>query len=247
MISVIFVIQPKNMIVKKMLFVFLLTPLCTGLLAQPTSKTPAGAPKPLLKSEIDSVSYAIGQNIGQNLKAQSLGNVNTAVLMRALNDALQGKKPLMNEQACGMAINQYMASQKSAKSKANAQAGAKFLAANKSKPGVVTLPSGLQYLVLKNSSDTVKPTLSSTVKCHYHGTLIDGTVFESSVERGEPATFQVSNVISGWQEALPMMTAGSKWRLFIPAALAYGDNQAGPKIGPGSTLIFDLELLEVQK
>jgi FKBP-type peptidyl-prolyl cis-trans isomerase FklB len=227
--------------VKKTILVTLLLAPAAALLAQPAKKTPP----PALKNKLDSVSYAIGQNIAQNLKSQGLGKVNTALILRAMNDVLQSKKQLMTDEAGGAAINQYMMAQKSEKAKANKEAGLRFLAANKNKPGVTTLPSGLQYMVLKNGTDTVKPTILNTVKCHYVGTLIDGTVFDGSAERG-PAEFQVGGVIAGWTEALQLMTVGSKWRLFIPSDLAYGDNQAGPAIPPGSTLIFEVELLEIK-
>lgn len=130
--------------------------------------------------------------------------------------------------------------------KANLEAGEKFLAENKSKEGVVTTESGLQYQVIKQGNGP-KPSLTDQVKCHYHGTLIDGTVFDSSVERKEPATFYVNGVIKGWTEALQMMPVGSKWKLFIPASLAYGDRAAGEKIKANSTLVFEVELLEIVK
>ncbi len=126
------------------------------------------------------------------------------------------------------------------------QAGEKFLEENKNKPGVITLQSGLQYQVLKEGTGP-KPGPTEKVKCHYHGTLIDGTIFDSSVDRGQPATFAVNGVIKGWVEALQLMPVGSKWKLFIPANLAYGDRQAGAKILPGATLIFEVELLEIVK
>jgi len=145
-----------------------------------------------------------------------------------------------------MSISNYLQQLKADKSAKNREAGLKFLAENKVKPGVVTLPDGLQYEILK-AGDGPKPTLNSKVKTHYHGTLIDGTVFDSSVDRGEPISFPVSGVIKGWTEALQLMPVGSKWRLFIPSELAYGDRGAGPKIGPGSTLVFDVELLAIEQ
>jgi FKBP-type peptidyl-prolyl cis-trans isomerase FklB len=132
------------------------------------------------------------------------------------------------------------------KSAANKLAGQEFLVKNAKKPGIVTLPNGIQYEILVAGKDTNKPTLKDKVKCHYHGTTIDGTVFDSSVQRGEPITFPLNGVIKGWQESLPLMTVGSKWRIFIPSELAYGDRQAGPMIGPGSTLIFEVELLGIE-
>ena len=133
---------------------------------------------------------------------------------------------------------------KNEKATANLKAGEAFLEANKSKPGVTTLPSGLQYEVITEGTG-IKPTAKNKVTCHYHGTLTDGTVFDSSVKRGVPATFPLNMVIKGWTEGLQLMAVGSKWRFFIPPQLAYGDRQTGSDIGPNSTLIFDVELLDV--
>ncbi len=133
---------------------------------------------------------------------------------------------------------------KTEKADANLKAGQDFLAANKSKPGVVELPSGLQYEVIREG-DGPKPTAYNTVTCHYHGTLIDGTMFDSSVKRGQPASFPLNMVIKGWTEGLQLMGVGSKWRFFIPPHLGYGDRQVGPTIGPNSTLVFEVELLSI--
>ncbi len=133
---------------------------------------------------------------------------------------------------------------KNEKAQANLKAGEDFLAANKQKPGVTELPSGLQYEVLTEGNGP-KPLATSTVTCHYHGTLIDGTVFDSSVKRGQPASFPLNMVIKGWTEGLQLMGTGAKWRFFIPPHLGYGDRQVGPTIGPNSTLIFDVELLSI--
>jgi FKBP-type peptidyl-prolyl cis-trans isomerase FklB len=133
---------------------------------------------------------------------------------------------------------------KNEKTSANLKAGQVFLEANKQKPGVITLPSGLQYEVISEGSG-IKPLASNQVTCHYHGTLIDGTVFDSSVKRGQPATFPLNMVIKGWTEGLQLMAVGSKWRFFIPPQLAYGERQTGAHIGPNSTLIFEVELLDV--
>lgn len=133
---------------------------------------------------------------------------------------------------------------KNEKASANLKAGQDFLEANKKNPGVITLPSGLQYQVLTEGTG-MKPLARNKVTCHYHGTLIDGTVFDSSVKRGQPATFPLNMVIKGWTEGLQLMAVGSKWRFFIPPQLAYGDRQTGAHIGPNSTLIFDVELLEI--
>jgi FKBP-type peptidyl-prolyl cis-trans isomerase FklB len=211
--------------------------------AKPKAK-PAAAPA--LKTTVDSVSYAIGQDIGNSLKAQGITNLNPTLLMKAVQDVLKNQPLLLSKEQCDMSIRDFLqkaAAEKIAKNKA---AGDQFLAANKTKPGVVTLPSGLQYQVIKEGTGP-KPALTDKVKTHYHGTLIDGTVFDSSVDRGQPISFAVNGVIPGWTEALQLMPVGSKWKLFIPSDLAYGDRQAGPKIGPGSTLIFEVELLEIVK
>ena len=143
-----------------------------------------------------------------------------------------------------MGITDRLFNMKSEKSSANLKAGQDFLEANKQKPGVTVLPSGLQYEVITEGTG-IKPGARSNVTCHYHGSLIDGTVFDSSVKRGQPATFPLNRVISGWTEGLQLMGVGSKWRFFIPPNLAYGDRQTGSDIGPNSTLIFEVELLGV--
>ena len=159
---------------------------------------------------------------------------------------LADKKPEISYAEAKQVINDYFVKLQEEKSELNKQAGEEFLRINKLKAGVIELPNGLQYEVLKQG-DGAKPTINDHVKCHYHGTLINGTVFDSSVERSQPATFGVSQVIPGWVEALQLMNVGSKWRLFIPSALAYGTQGAGELIGPNSTLIFDVELLDIVK
>ncbi|TDO26484.1 FKBP-type peptidyl-prolyl cis-trans isomerase FklB [Sediminibacterium goheungense] len=200
-----------------------------------------------LKNSKDSASYALGIRIAQNLENQGLGKINIAILQRALADQLQKKKVIIPETALNQCIEGFVEKANEEKlGEAKKQAKA-FLEANAKRPGVITLPSGLQYEVIKNNPDGAKPVATDQVKCHYHGTLIDGTVFDSSIDRGEPIVFSVGGVIRGWQEVLQLMTVGSKWKVYIPADLAYGDSQAGPKIGPGSTLIFDLELISIEK
>lgn len=211
--------------------------------ANPASHTATAKPG-LLKNRIDSVSYGIGVNIAENLKAQGLNNVNTTLLVKAIQDMLTNKTLTLSKEQSEMSISNYLQQLKAEKFAKNREASDKFLAENKAKPGVVTLPSGLQYQILKEGNGP-KPTINDKVKTHYHGTLIDGTVFDSSVERGEPISFPVSGVIKGWTEALQLMPVGSKWRLFIPSDLAYGDRGAGAKIGPGSALVFDVELLDI--
>ena len=238
---------------KIILFVFAIM-LSTAIMAQVKKKAPSPiAAKPVLKNTDDSVSYAIGLNAAYFFKQQNVKNINAALVSKAINDVMKNGKPLINEQqmnavlmACvnkGQAENNKL---NAAKAEASKKEGAAFLAENKTKPGVIELPSGLQYMVLKEGNGP-KPALTDKVKCHYHGTLINGKVFESSVERGQPVDFNVNGVIPGWTEALQLMPVGSKWRLFVPSNLAYGDNQQGPEIKPGSTLIFDVELLEIVK
>jgi FKBP-type peptidyl-prolyl cis-trans isomerase FklB len=213
--------------------------------AKPTAKPVAGAvTAPVMKTGLDSLSYSLGMSLAQFYKQQGITKVNTTLVSKAINDALSGSKTLLDEEQMNSCITNYLQQMKSEKASGNKKAGEEFLAANKSKPGVVSLPSGLQYIILQEGTGP-KPSLTDTVKCHYHGTLLDGRVFDSSVDRGQPAEFPVGAVIKGWVEALPLMSVGSKWKLFIPSDLAYGDTQAGPTIGPGSTLVFDVELLDI--
>lgn len=213
-------------------------------------KTAAGTTKSVvnpLKNSKDSASYALGIRIGQNLENQGLGKINVAILQRALSDQLQKKKIMIPETALNQCIEGFIEKANEEKLGVAKKQAKAFLDANAKRPGVITLPSGLQYEVIKNNPDGVKPVATDQVKCHYHGTLIDGTVFDSSVERGEPIVFSVGGVIRGWQEALQLMTVGSKWKLYVPADLAYGDSSAGPKIGPGSALVFEVELISIEK
>lgn len=216
--------------------------------------TTAAAPL-VLKTQKDKASYAIGQNVGKglatNLKRDHV-DVNNAVLLRGLRDALTGAKPSMTDDEMKAAMTALQADLKSKREasnqvagSANKTAGEAFLAANKAKDGVVTLPSGLQYKVLK-AGDGPKPTAADTVVCNYRGTLIDGKEFDASEKHGGPATFPVSGVIKGWTEALQLMPVGSKWQLYIPSDMAYGAAGAGADIGPNSTLIFDVELVSIK-
>jgi FKBP-type peptidyl-prolyl cis-trans isomerase FklB len=200
----------------------------------------------LLKTEKDSASYALGISVGQSLVAQNLSNINTELFVKGLKEITQKQKVALTDAQVMNIITAYAAKMQELKTQENIAAGKKFLEANGKRSGVVTLPDGLQYEVLKTGTDTTKPTLNDKVTCHYHGTLIDGTVFDSSVDRGEPATFPLNGVIKGWQEALQLMTVGSKWKIYLPSDLAYGNRGAGDKIGPGATLIFTVELLGIQ-
>jgi len=213
--------------------------------AQVKKKAGPSAPPVVLKTTTDSLSYAIGTSVASFYKQQGITTVNTSIVSKAINDVLKNNKPLLDEQQCNNVIVAVITKERTGNAAAAKAEGQAFLNANKTKPGVVTLPSGLQYLVIKQG-DGPKPLATDKVKCHYHGTLTDGTVFESSVERGQPIDFNVSGVIAGWTEALQLMPVGSKWRLFIPSNLAYGDQGQG-KIKPGATLIFEVELLEILK
>jgi FKBP-type peptidyl-prolyl cis-trans isomerase FklB len=203
---------------------------------------------PVLKNQKDKMSYIIGMDIGNNLKKQSI-DIDPAFLARGIKDALAGGKPLLTEKEMQetMAVFQkeMMAKQQEVATK-NKKEGEAFLVENKKKQGVKTLPSGLQYKVIKEGTGK-KPKLGDTVTAHYWGTLIDGTEFDSSYKRGQPANFPVSGVIPGWTEALQLMGEGAKWQLFIPSNLAYGERGAGAGIGPNATLIFEIELISVQE
>ena len=203
------------------------------------------APQPVFKDTNDSLSYAIGISVANFYKEQGVTHVNTSLVSKAINDLLKSNKPLLTDQQCNAVIMESMQKSRAEKSSVAKKEGEVFLAGNKTKPGVVELPSGLQYLVIKQGEGP-KPALTDKVKCHYHGTLIDGTVFDSSIDRGQPIDFNVNGVIPGWTEALQLMNVGSKWRLFIPSNLAYGDQATG-KIKAGSTLIFDVELIDIDK
>lgn len=203
---------------------------------KPAAKT--AAPKPMLRNTLDSVSYTIGNDLAQMLKGQGLDSLNLKLLFKAIEDQYTGKTPVISAEQGTTLVRDYILNR-------NKVEGDKFLAKNKTKPGVTTLPSGLQYQVLKTGTGP-KPTANDKVKVHYHGMLTDGTTFDSSIDRGEPISLSVTGVIKGWTEALLLMPVGSKWKLFIPSQLAYGERSAGPKIKPNSALIFDVELLEIE-
>jgi FKBP-type peptidyl-prolyl cis-trans isomerase len=212
------------------------------------AKTQTAPPLETLK---DKFSYALGMKMGANLHKQAV-DVDPKLMFRGLQDGLAGgKTELTDEQATAALqevtnqLRQQAQEKMQVTAEANKREGAAFLAANKAKDGVITLPSGLQYKVLKQGTGP-KPSLTDTVVCNYRGTLIDGTEFDSSYKRGQPVTFPVSGVIRGWVEALPLMAVGSKWELFIPAELGYRDHPPNPDIGPDSTLIFEVELLSIQ-
>ena len=195
---------------------------------------------------MDKVSYALGLSIGNNFQNSGIKKLQVEDFVKGLEDVLGEKQPAISYEEAKQVINDYFMKLQQERLEINKQAGAEFLEINRHKAGVVELPSGLQYEILKQGTGA-KPSASDKVKCHYHGTLINGTVFDSSVQRGEPATFGVSQVIPGWVEALQLMPVGSKWRLFIPSNLAYGEHGAGDVIESNSTLIFDVELLDIVK
>lgn len=197
-----------------------------------------------LTGELEKFSYSLGMSIAGNLIQSGVKTVDPNLFLKGFVDVFNGAEPKINPEEANKILEEFIGKVNADKGAGNLEAGQKFLEENKNKEGVVELPSGLQYLVL-NEGDGEIPTEKDQVKCHYHGTLIDGTIFDSSVQRGQPATFPVNGVIKGWVEALQLMSTGSKWKLFIPSELAYGSNGAGASIGPNSTLIFDVELLEI--
>lgn len=204
-----------------------------------------------LTTKNDSVSYALGVLMGEGNKQQLKGapgvdSLDKDILLSAFQTAFKGDSVNIKPEVANGIVQKYFTDIAAAEGAKNLKTGEDFLAANKSKQGVVTTASGLQYEIIKEGTGP-KPTANDQVKCHYHGTTIEGKVFDSSVERGEPATFPVGQVIPGWTEALQLMPVGSKWKLYVPAALAYGERGAGPDIKPNSALIFEVELLEIVK
>lgn len=195
---------------------------------------------------MDKVSYALGLSIGNNFKSSGIDSVVMDDFMQGLSDVLEEKAPQLSYDEAKREIEAYFMDLQQKAVKLNKEAGEEFLKINAHKEGVTTLPSGLQYEVIK-MGEGPKPTLSDTVTCHYHGTLINGIVFDSSMDRGEPASFPLRGVIAGWTEILRLMPVGSKWKVTIPSDLAYGDRGAGEHIKPGSTLIFIIELLSINK
>ncbi len=198
------------------------------------------------KTNAEKVSYSLGVSIATNLQSQGFDSLDTKALTHGFDDVLKKNGLQISEEQANTIIQEYMMRAKTAKASTNVEAGKKFLEENAKKAGVVTLPSGLQYQVITEGTGPI-PAATDKVTTHYHGTLIDGTVFDSSYERGQPASFPVNGVIQGWQEALQLMKVGSKWKLFVPANLAYGERGAGGTIGPNSTLVFDVELISIDK
>jgi FKBP-type peptidyl-prolyl cis-trans isomerase FklB len=193
---------------------------------------------------MDKLSYALGLVIGHNLKEMGVDNLNGADFAQAVADVLAGNATAMTNAEAQQIVATYMQEKEAEKGKAAREAGEKFLAENAKKEGVVVLPSGLQYVVLTEGSGR-KPSATDNVKCHYEGRLTDGTVFDSSYRRGEPAVFPLNGVIAGWTEGVQLMGEGAKFRFFIPYNLAYGERGAGGSIPPYAALVFDVELIEV--
>lgn len=195
-------------------------------------------------NDLDKVSYCLGLSIASNLISSGVDTINAEAFNDAMSTVFAGKMPEITPDEANKILQDYFEKLQNKKGDEALKAGEKFLAENKSKEGVVTLPSGLQYKILKEGNGP-KPKASDTVKCHYEGRLINGAVFDSSIRRDEPAEFPVNGVIAGWVEALQLMNTGSKWQLYIPSELAYGARGAGQSIGPNETLVFDVELLDI--
>jgi FKBP-type peptidyl-prolyl cis-trans isomerase FklB len=225
--------------------------LATAVALLATTAAVAQETTPELKTDKDKFSYALGMNFGENFRKQGL-DLDPAVFAKSFAEAFNTGKTEMSEQdmqavltAAAQEIRKKQAAVQAQKSEQAKAEGEKFLADNKAKEGVVTLPSGLEYKILKQGTGE-KPTADDTVVCNYRGTLINGTEFDASEKHGGPASFPVKGVIPGWTEALQLMPVGSKWQLYVPASLAYGQ-QGPPDIGPNATLIFDVELVSIKK
>ncbi len=215
-----------------------------GAYKEVVAKTPTMATF-TLKSTKDSASYALGYRVAQSMKGQGLHDINMALFEKGFSAGVIAKS-IIPDSLLDICIKKYQDNMSQEKITFNRAVGKAFLEENAKKPGMVTMTNGMQYEVMVAGTGSVKPNLNNKVKCHYHGTLIDGSIFDSSVQRGEPITFPLNGVIKGWQDAVQLMTVGSKWKLFIPSELAYGERSAGPFIGPGMTLIFEVELLGIE-
>lgn len=198
-----------------------------------------------LKNEMDSVSYSLGVNIANNVKSQGFENLNADAIAKAFEDVYGEGEPLMSNEECTNIINGYFQTMQAQKTEAATAEGQNFLTENGKRPEVTTTASGLQYEVLTEGTGP-KPVATDNVTVHYTGTLLNGEVFDSSVERGQPATFPLNGVIKGWTEGVQLMSVGSKYKFYIPSELAYGPRGAGGKIGPNATLIFEVELISIE-
>lgn len=211
------------------------------LIACKTEKTNESAN---LVTELDSVSYSLGVNIGENIKKQ-FEDINLENFEHGIKDVLETEKEAkISDNQAQAIISSYFSKKQQKESESVIEKGISYLQENAKREGVITLESGLQYEIINDGSG-LKPNIDDNVTTHYHGTLVDGTVFDSSVDRGEPASFPVGGVIKGWTEALQLMNVGSKWKLYVPYDLAYGERGAGAQIGPYSTLIFEVELISI--
>ena len=195
-------------------------------------------------TEMEKVSYSLGVNVAKSVQAQGLESIDAPAIAKAFKDVFEGNDLDISEEEANLVLQDYFTKINNKAQEANIGTGMKFLEENAKKEGVVTTASGLQYTVI-TKGDGVQPKETDNVTVHYHGTLLDGTVFDSSVERGQPASFPVNGVIPGWVEALQLMNVGSKYKLFIPSNLAYGERGAGGAIGPNATLIFEVELISI--
>lgn len=196
------------------------------------------------KDDLEKFSYALGLSISANLIQSGVKTIHPDAFVAALKDTFGGERPQMDPEEANQILESFIAGEQQGNSTKNLEDGLTFLSENKKRAEVIELPSGLQYEVLAEGEGEI-PTANDQVRCHYHGTLIDGSIFDSSVQRGKPAVFPVGGVIQGWVEALQLMSVGSKWKLYIPSNLAYGERGAGAAIGPNTTLIFEVELLEI--
>lgn len=216
-----------------------------------TSCQPGATPDVKLETRVDSVSYAIGVLVGANNKKQLEGapghnDMNIEAMAQAFRSSSLGEEVKISEEDANSVIQKFFMEENDREAQENLEAGNKFLEENGKREGVVTTEDGLQYEILKEGTGE-KPAATDQVRVHYHGTLIDGTVFDSSVDKGEPVVFGVNRVIKGWSEALQLMPVGSKWKIYVPSDLAYGERGAGADIGPNAALVFEVELLEIVK
>jgi FKBP-type peptidyl-prolyl cis-trans isomerase FklB len=197
------------------------------------------------KTADDSLAYSLGVLVGNNLKSEGFSELDVKIIAEGLEDALKSKPTKLTLEQCNAFFKENSANRKMKANESTKVAGEQYLANNKKRPGVITLDNGLQYEILKEGNGP-KPKASDKVNVHYHGTLIDGYIFDSSVDRGEPITFALNQVIKGWTEILRLMPVGSEWKVYIPYDLAYGDRGAGQSIKPYSMLIFEIELLGIE-
>jgi FKBP-type peptidyl-prolyl cis-trans isomerase FklB len=213
--------------------------------AKPAAAAQTKPVAPLFKTPLDSASYAFGVSIGNDIKSRGVSSLNYSLLAKAMSDVFAASGPALSPEKCQELIMGFLGSIEKKKFEANITEGAKFLNENTKKAGIVLLPSGLQYEIV-NKGTGIRPKATDEVTVHYKGTLLSGQQFDSSYDRGQPTTFMLNQVIPGWTEGLQQMPAGSKYRFFIPYALAYGERGAGQDIPPYSTLVFEVELISVQ-